>query len=191
MEADGDRHAVHFRRRRVFTSPLGSSVNPTVPPFICTVDAVARIDVVVDATGIMPPFKRSQSYTGFVEGIDREKRVMIDMFLVTPMWPPVGVSDVQKYPTWLVWSLRGPVALDPVSKSDTTRRVWDMASRYDIRASGCKTPALVLRSFVPQRPLKPRMIRLFSVAGWNMFIRFPAANNSNTLSPLYICSFRR
>ena len=59
--------------------------------------------------------------------------VIILRFLAIPMEPPVGVSDVQKYPYWEVCSLRGPVSFMFVSKSRMTRRQCDIKSTYDRR----------------------------------------------------------
>jgi hypothetical protein len=49
------------------------------------VAALALKDTVVSDTGIIPPFIRSQSYTGLVDDMDNEKRVIIDIFFVTPI----------------------------------------------------------------------------------------------------------
>jgi hypothetical protein len=61
IEAVTERQAVHFISRNTRTSPIGSSVKPTVPPFICTVAAFDLIEAVVSPTMITPPFALNQS----------------------------------------------------------------------------------------------------------------------------------
>ena len=91
----GDKQEFHLKRRSVCTSSWGETVNPTVPPFICTMAAVARSAAVVSATGIIPPFMRNQARRG-AAAAPNENSVIMEMFFVRPMWAPVGVSEVQK-----------------------------------------------------------------------------------------------
>ena len=57
-----------------------------------------------------------------------EIAVIILIFFAIPIEPPVGVSDVQKYPYCDGCNLRGPVNFILVSKSKMTRRQCDMKS---------------------------------------------------------------
>ena len=97
-EQVGGKHAVHLSSFRINVNSVGFSVKPIVPPFTCTDVAVARIIVVARAMSRTPPFVVSQFMHAWASAVT-DTAVRILRFFVAPIWPPVGVSDVQKYPT--------------------------------------------------------------------------------------------